>query len=50
MKEFSGFTRGIGLGGWLTNYKRMILIRKDLRQYITQENCLMCVELFEYAL
>ncbi len=32
---FEGYTHGMGLGGWLTNYKRMSQIPKELRSKIT---------------
>ena len=35
MKTFTGYTRGMGLGGWLTNYKRMAQIPKDKQMEVT---------------
>ena len=35
MKTFDGYMRGMGIGGWLTNYKRVILLPKELRKRIT---------------
>ena len=29
MSNFTGFEKGIGIGGWLTNYKRFAVIPKD---------------------
>ena len=31
MKEFKGFTCGIGIGGWLTNYKRFNVLPEEWR-------------------
>lgn len=36
MKKFAGFERGIGIGGWLTNYKRFHCIRKEWRNVFTR--------------
>lgn len=35
MKKFTGFERGMGMGGWLTNYKRFNVIPEDRRMDIT---------------
>ncbi len=35
MKEFKGFLHGMGIGGWLTNYKRFNVLPKDRRLHIT---------------
>ena len=35
MQKFTGFERGMGLGGWLTNYKRFHVIPEDRRFDIT---------------
>ena len=35
MKDFTGFKRGIGVAGWLANYKRMGKIRPEWRYTIT---------------
>ena len=35
MKKFIGFERGMGIGGWLTNYKRFHVIPKDKINLIT---------------
>ena len=35
MKGFVGFERGMGLGGWLTNYKRFHVLPEDKRLHIT---------------
>ena len=35
MKEFKGFLHGMGIGGWLTNYKRFIVLPNDRRLVIT---------------
>ena len=34
-KEWPGFTRGMGIGGWLTNYKRFNVLPMDRRLVIT---------------
>ena len=34
-KSFKGYTRGIGLGGWLTNYKRIGQLPEDRRMLLT---------------
>jgi len=31
MKEFTGFTHGMGIGGWLTNYKRFHILPQEWR-------------------
>lgn len=36
MEKFEGFTRGIGLGGWLTNFKRLKFIPKEWHAEITK--------------
>ena len=35
MKKFVGFERGMGMGGWLTNYKRFQLLTEDKREILT---------------
>ncbi len=35
MKKFTGFERGMGIGGWLTNYKRFHMIPENMRMHIT---------------
>ena len=35
MRQFTGYTRGIGIGGWLTNYKRMAQLPEELRMVVT---------------
>lgn len=35
MQAFNGFTRGIGIGGWLTNYKRFNVLPTDRRLLLT---------------
>ena len=35
MKKINGLERGMGLGGWLTNYKRFNVIPRDKRMKIT---------------
>lgn len=35
MKKFAGFERGMGIGGWLTNYKRFNVLPDDMRRKIT---------------
>jgi aryl-phospho-beta-D-glucosidase BglC (GH1 family) len=35
MKRFYGFERGMGIGGWLTNYKRFNVLPNDIRMEIT---------------
>ncbi len=35
MKKFIGFQRGMGIGGWLTNYKRFNVLPEDKRYYLT---------------
>lgn len=35
MDRFSAFTRGMGIGGWLTNYKRFHVLSEDRRHDIT---------------
>ena len=35
MKKFVGFERGMGMGGWLTNYKRFHLLSEDKREILT---------------
>ncbi len=36
MKEFTGFKCGMGIGGWLTNYKRFNVLPQDRRLVITE--------------
>lgn len=35
MKRFMGFERGMGIGGWLTNYKRFHVIPKEKINWLT---------------
>lgn len=35
MKKFTGFERGMGIGGWLTNYKRFNVLPQDKRYCLT---------------
>ena len=35
MKKLENFSRGMGIGGWLTNYKRFNVLPKDRRMLIT---------------
>ena len=35
MKRFLGFEKGMGIGGWLTNYKRFNVLPNDIRMHIT---------------
>jgi hypothetical protein len=35
MKKIEGFNRGMGIGGWLTNYKRFNVLPNDRRMCIT---------------
>ncbi len=35
MREFTGYKRGMGLGGWLTNYKRIGQLPKERRMDVT---------------
>lgn len=35
MNTFAGYARGMGIGGWLTNYKRVALLPKELRLRLT---------------
>ncbi len=35
MKEFTGFQKGMGIGGWLTNFKRIKLLPPEMRKVIT---------------
>ena len=35
MKKFTGFEHGMGIGGWLTNYKRFHVIPENMRMHIT---------------
>ena len=35
MKRFVGFEHGMGIGGWLTNYKRFNVLPVDRRLSIT---------------
>ena len=35
MAEFTGFTHGMGIGGWLTNYKRLYVLPDEWRRTIT---------------
>lgn len=36
MKKIPNFSRGMGIGGWLTNYKRFNVLRPEWRMAITQ--------------
>ena len=35
MRDFTGYKRGMGLGGWLTNYKRLAMLPENKRFVIT---------------
>lgn len=35
MKKFIGFEKGMGIGGWLTNYKRFNCLPMDRRLVLT---------------
>lgn len=35
MKKFTGFERGMGIGGWLTNYKRFHVLSPEKRAVLT---------------
>lgn len=35
MKKFTGFERGMGIGGWLTNYKRFHVLPPERRMLLT---------------
>ena len=35
MKQFTGLEHGMGIGGWLTNYKRFIVLPEDRRLCLT---------------
>ncbi len=35
MKTFEGFAHGVGIGGWMTNYKRLAVIEKSKRMWIS---------------
>ena len=35
MKKFEGFEKGMGIGGWLTNYKRFNVLPEDKRYCLT---------------
>lgn len=35
MKKIDGFSKGMGIGGWLTNYKRFNVLPEDKRRIIT---------------
>ena len=35
MAKFKGFEKGMGIGGWLTNYKRFNVLPEDIRLNIT---------------
>ena len=35
MKRFTGFEHGMGIGGWLTNYKRFNVLPNDRRLCLT---------------
>ena len=35
MKKIGGFSRGMGIGGWLTNYKRFNVLPPERRLKIT---------------
>ncbi|HEX2950670.1 MAG TPA: glycoside hydrolase family 5 protein [Armatimonadota bacterium] len=36
MKKFDGYMHGIGIGGWLTNYRRFKFIPRELRTILTE--------------
>ena len=35
MKKIKGFEKGMGIGGWLTNYKRFNILPEELRMKLT---------------
>jgi hypothetical protein len=35
MRQFTGFERGMGIGGWLTNYKRFQVLGNDKKKILT---------------
>lgn len=35
MRKFVGFERGMGIGGWLTNYKRFNVLPEERRMHLT---------------
>ena len=35
MKKLSHFSKGMGIGGWLTNYKRLAMLPENKRFVIT---------------
>ena len=35
MKQFTGFEHGMGVGGWLTIYKRFNVLQQDRRLCLT---------------
>ena len=35
MKDFTGFKKGMGIGGWLTNYKRFHVLPPERRMMLT---------------
>ena len=35
MKQFTGFERGLGIGGWLTNFKRYNVLPKGAQYIMT---------------
>ena len=35
MRKFTGFEHGMGIGGWLTNYKRFNVLPQDWRLRLT---------------
>ena len=38
MKKLSHFSKGMGIGGWLTNYKRLAMLPENKRFVITDGN------------
>ena len=36
MKQLAGFTKGMGIGGWLTNYKRLNVLPEKWRLVVTE--------------
>ena len=36
MRTFTGYTRGIGIGGWLTNFKRIAFLPEERRLRLTK--------------
>mgnify|MGYP004554838219 CR=1 FL=1 len=36
MKKITGFSNGMGIGGWLTNYKRFHVLPNEWRMIVTE--------------